>query len=83
MSSKYTDDLSDRLKMNLDTWPHLFTKDDKPRQVGVDQLTGDPIMVAPMVCIHCHVKYINGMDNRPPDPCPARSKKSELKRILN
>lgn len=77
------DDISERLKMNITNWPHLFTKDGDPQQVGKDDLTGDPIMVAPMICIHCHVKYLNGRENRPPDPCPARNKNREMKRLLS
>lgn len=79
----YRSELGDRLRMDVNNWPHLFAKDGSPYKVGIDQLTQDPIMVAPMICIHCHIKYINGMDNRPPDPCPARTKKSELNRILS
>lgn len=78
----YSDDLSDRLKMDVDNWPHQFSKDGEPYKVDVDMLTGDSVMAAPMFCVHCHVKYIAGKENRPPDPCPARNKKRELKRIL-
>lgn len=77
----YVDDMSDRLGMDVNNWPHQFTKDGEPKQVNVDEL-GDPVMVAPMVCVHCLVKYVSGKDNRPPDPCPARNKKREMKRIL-
>lgn len=79
----YKDTIADDLKMDVNNWPHQFTKDGPPRQVDVDRVTQDPIMVAPMVCIHCHVKYLNGKDGRPLDPCPARNKKRELKRILS
>lgn len=78
----YKDELSDRLKMDVDHWPHLFTKIGEPKQVSVDPLTGDANFTVEMVCIHCKQKYVAGKDNRPPDPCPARNKKSELKRIL-
>lgn len=80
--SKYSDGISDRLKMDVNNWPHLFTKIGEPKQVSTDLLTGDAEFTVEMMCIHCHVKYVAGKDNRPPDPCPARTKKSELKRIL-
>lgn len=69
-------------------WPHKFTKLGNPEQIGEQKLddsqTGStmiPIMVQRMVCIHCNVEYTQGRDNQPPGPCPARSTKSELKRI--
>lgn len=65
-------------------WPHQFTKDGKDIQVGVrDDGSNDPIMAVPMVCVHCYIKYVNGKDARPPDPCPARNEKREMKRIRN
>lgn len=79
------DDLSE--KFDLHNWPHQFTKDGDPYKVGEEEDgvigKGDPIMAAPMICIRCHVKFISGMDNRPPDPCPARTKKTEMKRLLS
>lgn len=78
----YIDDMSDRLKMDINNWPHQFTKEGEPKVIGRDDLTGDPIMAAPMVCVHCGVKFVSGQTNRPPDPCPARNKKREMKRIL-
>lgn len=69
-------------------WPHQFTRLGNPTQVGEQRLddaqTGHtmvPIMVQPMVCVHCHIEYKQGQENQPPGPCPARSTKRELKRI--
>lgn len=81
----YKDGISDRLKMDVSNWPHQFSKTGKEVQTGetVDS-EGNcfPKFAVPMVCIHCHVQYLNGRDARPPDPCPARNKNRELKRIL-
>lgn len=78
----YVDDMSDRLKIDIKNWPHQFTKDGDPVQIGKEDLTGDPIMVAPMMCVHCGIKFVTGQTSRPPDPCPARNQKREMKRIL-
>lgn len=78
--SKYIDELSE--KMDLNNWPHQFTKTHTEKQIGRDELTGDPIIAVEMTCVHCMARYVAGLDARPPDPCPARSKKSEMKRIL-
>jgi hypothetical protein len=78
--SKYIDELSER--MDLNNWPHQFTKKDKPVQIGEDPETHDPIMAAPMVCVHCGAEFVAGQTSRPPDPCPARNKKRDMKRIL-
>lgn len=79
--SKYEDGLAK--KMDLKNWPHLFTKTAREVQIGRDELTGDPIIAVEMTCIHCSARYINGQQNRPPDPCPARTQKTEMKRILS
>lgn len=76
---KYIDELGER--MDIKTWPHQFTKNGKEVQVG--EVNHDAIFVVPMVCIHCHVEYLNGKDGRPPDPCPARNKNREMKRLLS
>lgn len=78
--SKLIDDLSE--KMDLSTWPHQFTKIGEPTKIGEDQFTHDPIMAVRMGCVHCGVEFVAGQTNRPPDPCPARNKKREMKRIL-
>lgn len=75
----YIDDLDQ--KMNIRTWPHQFTKKGKEVQVG--EVDNDPIFAVPMVCVHCNVEYLNGKETRPPDPCPARNKNREMKRILS
>jgi hypothetical protein len=68
------------------TWPHQFTKNGKEYQIGeqpyLDELTRK-VMAQPMICVHCHKEYVQGVDPRPLDPCPARSDKREKKRILN
>lgn len=73
-------DLSD--KYDLKNWPHQFTKTAREIKIGVDSLTGDPIIAVEMTCVHCNARYINGQQSRPPDPCPARNQKTEMKRIL-
>ena len=68
--------------MSNSFWPHQFTKDGKEIQIGVrDDGTGEKIMTAPMICVHCAVKWLNGKESRPPDPCPARNDRREMKRI--
>lgn len=69
-------------------WPHKFTRMGSPKQIGEEKMndaqTGNtmvPIMVQPMVCVHCHVEFLQGKESPPPGPCPARNTKSELKRI--
>lgn len=76
-----TTSAEDKYQMNLQTWPHQFTRDGKDIQIGEDEY-GEKQFAVPMICIHCHAKYTNGQTNRPPDPCPARNQKRELKRIL-
>lgn len=82
---KYIDKLEDQF--DLKNWPHTFTKTGHTRVIGVehDELgrETDPIFAVEMECTHCHAKYLNGLENRPPDPCPARSKSSEMKRLLS
>lgn len=80
---KYVDEVGSRLGMDVNNWPHQFTKEGRELQVGINQETQAPIFNVPMICIHCHVKYLNGKQARPPDPCPARNKNRELKRLLS
>lgn len=78
------DDISNNLKMDLRTWPHQFTKNGNTVQVGeMSDGSKDPIFAVPMICIHCKVRYLNGKDRQPPQPCPARNKNREMKRILS
>lgn len=77
--SKYIDELSQ--KMDLKTWPHQFSKTGKTFQIGVNEYK-EPIFAVEMTCIHCGAKYVNGQTQRPADPCPARNKNREIKRIL-
>lgn len=72
--------LEDKFKMNLRDWPHLFTKTGKTFQIGENE--EGKIFAVEMTCTHCNARYVNGQQNRPPDPCPARSEKSEMKRLL-
>lgn len=74
--------------MDLQNWPHKFTRDGAEVQIGETKVEGSnnlkvPVYAIPMICVACHVKYIQGKDSVPPGPCPARSGKAELKRILN
>ena len=61
-------------------WPHQFTKDGKPTQIGVKEFNL-PVHSTPMICVHCHARFVQGVDGKPPDPCPARNDKREMKRI--
>lgn len=78
----YIDNLGDELKMNLKDWPHMFTKTGKTFQIGVDE-DETPMFAVEMTCTYCHVRYVNGQQSRPSGFCPARSKKSETKRLLS
>lgn len=74
--------------MDLDNWPHKFTKNGPEVQVGESKVEGSnnlimPVYAIPMICVACHKVYRQGVDAVPPGPCPARNGKSELKRILN
>lgn len=77
----YQDKLAEQY--DLKNWPHRFTKNGPTQQVGEDELTHDGIFVQPMICIDCQAEYLNGRDARPPDPCPARNQKKEMKRLLS
>lgn len=80
--SKQIDRLSEQF--DLKNWPHLFTKDGETVQVGeLADGSHDGIFAVPMRCTHCGAKYLNGKDPRPPDPCPARNKTREMKRLLS
>lgn len=70
-------------QFDLKNWPHRFTKDGKDFSLGEDEDTHDKIISQPMICMDCNIKFVAGQSNRPPDPCPARSKKSEMKRLLS
>lgn len=73
--SRY-EDINDRLKLRKNVWPHQFTKDGRAEQVGEERWH------QPMVCVHCHKRFVSGRDSRPMDNCPARSDRREMKRIL-
>lgn len=67
-----------------DFWPHQFTKDGTPTQIGEEQMLDHlkrPILAQPMVCVHCGVKFVQNKDPRPADPCPARNTKREMARL--
>lgn len=66
-------------------WVHQFTRNGKEVQVSLDHTFDppEPIYAYPMVCVHCHVEFIQGKDARPPEPCPARNDKRETKRVKN
>lgn len=74
--------------IDLQNWPHKFTKNGAEKQVGESKVEGSnnlkvPIFAIPMICVHCHIEFLQGRDPIPPGPCPARNGKAELKRILN
>lgn len=71
----------DKYKMNLKDWPHQFTKNGREFQIGEDEY-GEKYFAVEMACVHCGKTYVNGQTQRPPDPCPARNQRRELKRIL-
>lgn len=77
----YIDKLEEQF--DLKNWPHRFTKVGPTQQIGEDPQSHDGIFAQPMVCIDCQAKFISGRDNRPADPCPARTKKTETKRLLS
>ena len=56
-------------------WPHQFTRK------GRDYIGPHGQLLQPMICVHCYQEYMEGDESRPPDPCPARNDKRELKRI--
>lgn len=69
-------------------WPHKFTKHGKEVQFGEEKVPGSnnliqPIYAIPMICVCCHKEFMQNKDPIPPGPCPARTERSELKRILN
>lgn len=76
--------------MSSNQWPHQFTHDGREYEIGS---TGGSIkdqehleiehkiLARPMICVHCHKKYIQNIDPYPAESCPARSDKRELKRI--
>lgn len=74
-SDRYKD-INDKLNLRANTWPHQFTKDGAPQQVGEDQWHN------PMVCVHCGKRFISGKDPRPMESCPARNDRSEMGRLL-
>lgn len=66
-------------------WPHKFTKNGAPKQVGEEQIydhTKAPIMAQPMVCVCCHVEYVHNQTPQPQGACPARKTETEMKRLL-
>lgn len=65
-------------------WPHQFTKHGKEKLIGEEKFldnTTRPIFAQPMICVHCHQEYVQGVDAPPPGPCPARNTRREMKRI--
>lgn len=80
----HEDDLA--AKYDLEHWPHQFTRNGPDELIGEDRdaegnVTGKRFAV-PMICVHCSIAFLNGKDQRPPEPCPARNRKREMKRIL-
>lgn len=69
--------------MDVQNWPHKFTKVGPTRQIGEDPNTHDGIFAQPMVCVACSIEYVSGQTARPPDPCPARTAQTERKRLMS
>lgn len=68
-----------------DFWPHKFTKLGKEEQIGERQIMNNtvvPIMTQRMVCVCCKVEYVKGKDQQPTGACPARTTKSEMRRLV-
>lgn len=59
-----------------EAWPHQFTKNGR----GYELPSGKYAQT--YICVHCYMEYVQGFQDPPPDPCPARNTKRELKRIL-
>lgn len=63
-------------------WPHQFVKIDKEQVIRPEGGTiADIIKIVRMGCVHCHQEYTHGKEAPPPQPCPARNDKREMKRI--
>lgn len=77
----YVDKLGEQF--DLKNWPHRFTKEGPVRQIGEDPQTHDGIFAQPMICMDCQAKFVSGQTPRPADPCPARTKSKEMKRLLS
>jgi hypothetical protein len=70
----------------MSEWPHQFTKNGKPTQIGETKITDNkvaPIMAQPMICVHCYKEYIQNMESQPSGCCPARYDSREIKRVKN
>lgn len=59
------------------SWPHQFVPDGKPKQINEEGT-----LSRPLVCVHCGKKYNTVLQPAPPNPCPARSDKREMRRLL-
>lgn len=57
-------------------WPHQFTKNGRGYEIGPDTFAQT------YICVHCLQEYVQGLQEPPPEPCPARNTQRELKRIL-
>lgn len=71
-----------------DFWPHKFTKDGKETiidKVPMEGIIGEERLIThqPMICVHCNIRFIQGKEPRPADPCPARKTSKEMKRLKN
>ena len=62
-------------------WPHQFTKNGKGYEIGRDELNR-PTYAQTYICVHCLIEFVQGVEARPMDSCPARNNKREMKRIL-
>lgn len=59
-------------------WPHQFTKNGKGYEIG------EGIFAQTYICVHCYKEYVKQFETPEwvNEPCPARSTKREMKRIL-
>lgn len=62
--------------MNPNEWPHKFTKNGR-EYVGFPE----GVMFQPLICVHCYKEYVGGLQEAPPNPCPARTTSKEMKRL--
>lgn len=64
------------LYQQKDSWPHVFIR------VGGLVPGDDGKPVQPNVCAHCGLEWKMGQTPRPTGKCPARTDKTEMKRLL-
>ncbi len=58
-----------------DSWPHMFSRTNETKQVS------ETAKGIKFYCTYCHKEWWQGLDARPLENCPARTDKSEYKRL--